>query len=236
MYLGCTVYDVNEEGNIESKGGYEWAIMPTDSWGRLLVGVEKMDNEYYLFGYAESENMSSYGPRHFVAGKLYSGTPFWGYSSVLDYGRANAGNYQELLHVGSLDINGTTLSTLEFTPDSLGNRLIAMVNFDHLTENKKDTIVITASDYTDLQENLENGGNTWKRTELPQGGRIQLPENNNAESRFAEIAAQANQAAGAEFELHESTEKDGIIKYSYMSKHGACWSYHGIQQISGWKA
>lgn len=225
MYLQCSVYDMNEAGEIESRGGYEWAIMPTDSWGRLLIGIEKMEDTYYLFGYSESENMSTYGPRHFVVGELGSYAPHWGYSSVFNWGRADAGNYKGLLHVGSLNISGTTLETLEITPDGLGGRLVAMADFEHISEKLngglwKDTIVITVTDCTDLRKHLESGGSTWERIQLPQGGTVELPKNDSAENRFSEITAQINQATGTEFELQKTSENEGIIWYSYLSKHG----------------
>lgn len=227
--LICKVYDRNEDGEIEAVCSYPYAIMPTDSFGRMLVGVEKVDKEYYLFGYATSENLSTYGPKHFVAGNLTKGIEGksiqWQYSSPLEYGRAHAGNYNEILHIyAPITINDTSLSMLKLEPEpDLGTRLIARVDFEYVQSDNKvewDKVIMTPTDNTNLSTHIESDGETWERIELPQGGKIEVPEDKSAEMRFEEIIEEINRVSGTVFKQTDVREENEKFMCTYVSDLG----------------
>ncbi len=234
MELTCRAYDMNEDGEIENVCSYPYALISTDSFGRILVGIEKVEDEYFIFGYSDSENLSSYGPRHFVVGNLTTGISGksiqWQYSSTFEYGRAHAGNYNELFHIYSpIKINDTTLATLKFNPEpDLGTRLVTMVDFEFVQGKKKvgtswvgsDKLIMTPIDNTNLRTHLESGGKTWKRVELPQGGKIEVPKDDGAEKRFNEIIEEISNATGTTFKSTNVTDENGKFKCTYVSEQG----------------
>lgn len=228
MELTCRAYDVNEDGEIENVCSYPYALISTDSFGRILVGIEKVDDEYFIFGYSDSENLSTYGPRHFVVGNLTTGIPGksiqWQYSSPFEYGRAHAGNYNELLHIYSpIEINDTTLSTLKLNPEpELGTRLVTMVDFEFVQEKKpmSDKLIMTPTDNTNLRTHLESGGETWEKIELPQGGKIEVPKDDGAEKRFNEIIEEINNATGTTFKGTNVTDENDKFECTYVSEQG----------------
>lgn len=224
IFLNCNLYSMDENGEIIEKDNCSYAYMPTDSWGRILVGIEKVDEDYYLFGYSTSENMSTYGPKHLVVTNLSEVERYmnWQYTSLVDYGRANASNYRELMNIGyPITIHDTTLSKLKFEPEpDLGNRLVTMIDFKMEDRGKDAYVIITPRDYTNLRVRLEENGENWERIELPQGGKIEFTDNQKAEKRIEEITEELNQAVGTVYNFRSKTENEDTVRYNYMSTNG----------------
>lgn len=180
MVLVGRQYDLNKTGEVIETAGKEMALMPTNSWGTLLVGIENLDDQYVLFGRATTENMSTYGTPQLAVSDLGTNSMNWRYFSDHKVGRADEDTYMKLLHIyNPLDISTTTLAKLNFSgnvEENLGARLISLVDFNYVEWGGKDMIV-TAKDYTNLRKNLRDNGNSWKRIELPIGG----TENNLSE-------------------------------------------------------
>lgn len=214
-------YDLGEDGEIYEKTAGEFALMPTDCWGTLLVGIEKVDDRFYVFAKSNTENMSTYGPSAFTVSGLKGNNLNWLYCSPFDYGRANFGNYNEIFDIDEpMDIASTTLSTLKISNDpveSLGNRLLCFVDFDYV-EYGGDDMIVTATDYTGLRTHLDSSGSTWEKIELPQGGTIELPQNSTAEASIRCFVDQIASAAGTSFTQSSVDEDDSILGINFVSE------------------
>lgn len=66
----------------------------------------------------------------------------------------------------------------------------------------------------------ESGGETWERIELPQGGKIEVPEEESAEKRFDEIIEEINNATGTTFKNANVTEENEKFVCTYVSEQG----------------
>lgn len=214
-------YDIGEDSEIFEKSSGEFALMPTDCWGTLLVGIEKVDDRFYVFARSTTENMSTYGPSAFTVSGLKGNNLNWLYCSPFDYGRANLGNYNEIFDIDEpLNIATTTLSTLKISNDpvaSLGNRLLCFVDFDYV-EYGGDDMIVTAADYTGLRTHLDSSGSTWEKIELPQGGTIELPQNSAVEACIHRFVDQIASAAGTSFTQSSMTEDDSVMGINFVSE------------------
>lgn len=201
-----------------------FATMPMDGWGHMVVGMEKLDDQYELYAYVYSENMSTYGPNYFevinVPGSLekyISAVPAYGLSEA----EANKLIYQdEVWDISSTTLYDTyrTISKVDGTQsnldpaeeayrDALGNGLLCFINVAY-PEWGGDKAVYTLTDYTNFSHYLKNDAEDWSAVEIPQGGKRETPE---TPFGLDEFISEIETAAGISFTSKGTEEENGII-------------------------
>lgn len=201
-------------------------LMPETSWGKLVVGVEKVENDYYLFANVDGEHMSTYGPSQFTVTRIGGNSLSPMYSSVLNYGRANQSNYLDLMGIhNSINIQESTLSDLRIPNhekdeseyrEMLGNRMLCIVDIAY-PEFGGDEMVVTITDYTDLRKNLQDNGATWQRIPLPEGAYKEIPDMPaDALSWITALEAES----GISLHMASNTVEDGVCKLAYTTDAG----------------
>lgn len=214
------------EGNIVEQAYGTLILMPETSWGKMVVGIEKVENEYYLFASVSGEEMSTYGPSQFTATRIGGDSLTPMYSSVLDYRRADKSNYLELMGIqNSININESTLSDLQIPyyekdesefRQQLGNRLLCIVDIDYV-EFGGDELVVTITDYTNLRENLQDNGANWQRIHLPEGARKEVPDvPTDAQAWISALEAEA----GTTLHMDSNVTEDGLCKMAFSTEGG----------------
>lgn len=218
-----------EDGEIQEFWSYPLPTMPESSWGKLCIGLEKVGMEYFIFSNVDGENMSTYGPSHFMVSRIAdeqgrSLHPI--YTSVLNYGRSNASNYKELLNIGNnLNIKEYSLSDLKIPyyraeteefREALGNRLLCVMDIDYV-EFGGDDLVVTITDYTNLHSNLKDNGANWEPIELPEGYRKELPD---IPAQLTDLVARLEAETGASFGEGTVNHNENRCEVSYITAVG----------------
>lgn len=151
----------------------------------MTLGIEKIGSEYFLFSKMNSENMMTSGQYLYTVSRIRGNSLSPIYTGPIEYGRANRGNYLDLMGLqNTINVDELSISELTVpgynTPVSdaekaLGNRLLCVVDLDN-PQGREDTVVYQLYDYTNLRENLQDNGENWEKVQLPEGYEIELPE------------------------------------------------------------
>lgn len=224
FYLSLRYYD-ERDGAISCSYSVGFAMLPMSGWGHMVVGMEKLDEQYELYTYVYSENMSTYGPSYFevidVPGdieKYISAVPQYGLSEV----EANKLIFQDKVW----EISSTTLYDTfqrisridgaqnnldpeeEAYRDALGEGLLCFINVAY-PEWGGDKVVYTLTDYTNFSHYLGTEAEGWSAIEIPQGGARQTPE---APAGLGDdFVSNIEAATGITFTSKGSAEENGII-------------------------
>lgn len=212
-----------------------FATLPMDGWGHMVVGMEKLDEQYVLYTYVYSENMSTYGPNYFEVINVPGGLEKY-ISAVSAYGLSEAEANKLIYRDEVWDISSTTLhdtyrtivkvdgaqSNLdpaeEAYRDALGDGLVCFVNVA-FPEWGGDKAVYTLTDYTNFSHYLENDAADWSAVKIPQGGKRETPEAPEMPSGLTAFISGIETAAGISFTSKGTEEENGIITVSLATAH-----------------
>ena len=221
--LSLRYYD-EKDGEVSCRYDIGFAMMPMSGWGHMAVGMEKLDDQYELYVYVYSEDMSTYGPSYFevidVPGEIEKYI-----TAVPQYGLSEAEANELILRNSVWDISSTTLydtyqtiSKLDGTQsnldpeeeayrDVLGEGLLCFINVAY-PEWGGDKVVYTLTDYTNFSHYLETEAEGWSAIEIPQGGERQAPE---SPAGLDEFVSGIETATGITFTEGGSDEENGVI-------------------------
>ena len=199
------------------------AELSLSGWGYMAVGLERLDNGYYLYTSTYSENLSTYGPRYSTVASVTGQRP--GYvSGVAALGLSEAEANQLFGRDEVYDYSDTTIHDRlaamgkaegatnnldreeEVFADALGGGLLCFFNVAH-PEWGGNTIVHTTTDYTDLRHYLNNDAADWTPHPIPQGGSREVPKGPDA---ILEFAGDLEAATGVELRSKEPSEANGV--------------------------
>lgn len=172
-----------ENGKIEEYGAGTANVLLDGYWGKVVLGVEKVDQDFYVFSKGMSENV--FGKYNYDTNlDLYTICRIGGtgispsYTAPFHFKEAHSSDYLEKMgEENTLDPEELSLSDLEIPEasatnseilESLGNRLLCVVDVD-IPNLDRDELTYQLTDYTQLRENLENNGTNWERIQLPEG-------------------------------------------------------------------
>lgn len=204
------------------------AELSLGGWGYMAVGLEKLEDGYYLYTSTYSEDMSTYGPRYSMVLSVTGQRPNH-ISAVTAYGLSEA-EANQMLHFGEIyNYSDTTIhdrflaigtaegatSNLdreaEVFADALDGGLLCFFNVAHPEWGGK-RLIHTTTDYTNLRHYLENDAADWAPLKLPEGGERAVPEGPEGMLAFA---AEIGDAAGIELRPGEPAERDGVWHQSF---------------------
>ncbi len=216
LVLKTEVFKMADDGSVFCTTSADSNILMADSWGSVKAFVENVDGTYYVVSSSDSRNTLSDGLCMFTAtGAGYSSIHFGlDYIAPFQYGKVDRSNYLSILGSNDLiDLSNTTITTAIADP---GERMLCDVQVDY--SYGSETATITVTDYTNLRQYLDDGGAGWVKTELPQGGVLEAPSDEEAETVIAQIADRIKEASGAELVLDNTLEwEDGTFSISYLT-------------------
>lgn len=176
------IYYDAKDGEISQSSYDQYMILPTDGWGNISIGLERVGDDYYLFGHMYSENQATYGPTYTLVAKLgghdtftyeYSTVPSW--YVINDRTQAEMNELlgiEEPLQIQTLSLydvlESSDTSSAEAFYDSVGERALCYLDIEYTDWDGYD-VTETVTDYTNLRHYLETGGQDWEERELPEG-------------------------------------------------------------------
>ena len=216
-----------ENGEIYRRNVRDISFMQNHHFGRILVGIEKIQDAYYIFSDCNSENLSTYGVRPYTVTKLGEEGLYMVYCSPLDLGNLTQGNTLDKLNISNpMDITHSSLSDLPLSLNdtamaedahrNLGQRLMCFVSLDY-TDWGGDSIVYTATDYTLLRSYLPDNGSQWQPIVLPEGQFYEKPQ---TDAVTEALTAKSAAAAGVTFSVQNYSETDGIPTMECATEQG----------------
>ncbi|MCD7845742.1 MAG: hypothetical protein LUG57_07835 [Oscillospiraceae bacterium] len=218
-------YDA-KDGEISQSSSDQYMILPTDGWGNISIGLEKVGDDYYLFGHMYSENMSTYGPTYTLVAQLGGRGSFtYEYATVPYWNRTQAEMNELLGIVEPLQIQTLSLydvlessdtSSAEAFYDSVGERALCYVDIDYSDWGGSDVTEIV-TDYTNLRHYLETGGQDWTERELPEGYEREVSD---ASADMVAFVEEIDAAAGTTFAadgVNVLDDTDGIYHAAFES-------------------
>lgn len=213
-------------GRIYERASNDFGVMLKSSFGHLLIGIERTEDDYYIFGKCYYENLSTYGsPTLMMAQITAEDDLHLDYCSPFRFGYINQGNTNEKLNISDplqLDLMSFGKVSLYLNSDksademrkNLGNRLLAYIDFDYPDWGSNE-MYYSATDYTNLRKYLKNEGKDWESINLPKGTYLEEEEillPNEAVERFV---ASVSEASGIRFTLNGSNEEGNLYSSSY---------------------
>lgn len=194
-------------------------------WGKIVLGVEKIGGDFYLFSKMTSANIMTYGPSMYTVTRISGNSLSPDYTAPIQFGRADRSNYLDLMGLQN-SIRPDTLSLSDLTIPSytasvseirqaLGNRLLCVVDVD--SPNGTEDLTYQLTDYTHLRENLKDNGANWERIPLPEGYTITLSED---PSGVADLISRLETATGSSFICDHVNEEGDIYDVTFTSETG----------------
>lgn len=230
FHLYAAYYDCKDGeiffDNVHSPGAF--VDLPMTGWGYMAVGLEKLDDAYYLYARTYSEDLSTYGPGYSVVTSVPGQLPDY-VSAVPAYGLSEAAANKLIHRDEPYDFSDTTVydrlaamkraeaSTSgldreeEAFEQALDGGLLCFFNVAHPEWGGK-RLVHTITDYTNLRHYLENDAADWEPPALPEGGAREAP---SGPAALTELAGAIGGAAGVELRPREAVEQDGAWNQSF---------------------
>ena len=194
-------------------------------WGKIVLGVEKIGTDFYVFSKMTSENIMTYGPSMYTVTRISGNSLSPRYTAPIQFGRADRSNYLDLMGLENT-IRPDTLSLSDLTipsytasvsdiRQSLGNRLLCVVDVD--SPNGTEDLTYQLTDYTHLRENLKDNGANWERIPLPEGYTITLSED---PSGVADLISRVEASTGSSFTRDNVNEEGDMYDVTFVSEAG----------------
>lgn len=224
------LYYDSKDGEISRSSFDQYMILPTDGWGNISIGMERVGDDYYLFGHMYSENQATYGPTYTLVAKLgghdtftyeYSTVPSW--YVINDRTQAEMNELlgiEEPLQIQTLSLydvlESSDTSSAEAFYDSVGERALCYLDIEYTDWDGYD-VTETVTDYTNLRHYLETGGQDWTERELPEGYEREVSDASEDMIAFVE---EIDAGAGTTFAadgVNILDDTDGIYYASFDS-------------------
>ena len=219
---------VFKDGEICQDSSRTVAELSLGGWGYMAVGIEKLDDGYYLYSSVYSEDLSTYGPSYSMIMSVSGQRPDY-ISNVAAYGLSEAEANQLFHRDGIYNYNDTTIRDrlaamgaaegatgnldrdAEVFAEALGGGLLCFFNVAH-PDWGGSVLIHTTTDYTNLRHYLENGAADWVPYPIPRGGERAVADGPEG---MPEFAAEIGAAAGVEFRPGEPAEDNGVWRQSF---------------------
>ncbi|MCD7750117.1 MAG: hypothetical protein LUH42_08730 [Oscillospiraceae bacterium] len=218
-------YDA-KDGEISRSSYDQYMILPTDGWGNISIGLEKVGDDYYLFGHMYSENQATYGPTYTLVAQLGGrGTFTYEYATVPYWNRTQTEMNELLGIVEPLQIQTLSLydvlescdtSGAEAFYDSVEERALCYFDIEYTDWDGYD-VSETVTDYTNLRHYLETGGQDWTERALPEGYEREVSD---ASADMIAFVEEIDAAAGTTFAadgVNILDDTDGIYYATFDS-------------------
>ncbi|MCD8321844.1 MAG: hypothetical protein LUC89_03055 [Oscillospiraceae bacterium] len=220
------LYYDSKDGEISQSSFDQYMVLPTDGWGNISIGLEKVGDDYYLFGHMYSENQATYGPTYTLVAKLGGHDTFTYEYATVPYWNRSQTEMNELLSIAEpLQIQTLSLydvlessdtSSAEAFYDSVGERALCYFDIEYTDWDGYD-VTETVTDYTNLRHYLETGGQDWEEREPPEGYEREVSD---ASADMIAFVEEIDAAAGTTFAadgVNILDDTDGIYYTSFDS-------------------